>query len=898
MSEHSGSSNAFTCEEHTNYFFDVAPEFLYGALDRFAQFFISPLFDPSGTEREMKAVDSENKKNLNNDHWRLNQLEKHLSNPEHAYSKFGTGNLETLNVEGIREILIEFHEKFYSANLMKLVIYGKESLDELQNWTEELFSGVKNCQVKRPEWPGQPWDLETNNNGNNKNLLIQAKTLKEMRSMYISWLIPDQRPHYKTKPEQYLTHLIGHEGKGSLFQSLKNRGWLTSLSAGCDSDAHGYNFFQISLDLSPSGWENYEEILKWIIQYVSLLRSWGPHERIFEECRQLSEINFKFREKGDPSTFTHQLATWMQQYQHDPRLILAGPFISEVFDSSCIQDLMNGLTCDKMRVTMASSNNLDESRVIEKEPWYGTEYQTKKLSEDLLNVLKRIESGEEVVLEREELKLPEKNIFIPENFKVPISPAVSEPLKQPKLLRSEGRLNLWHKLDDTFEQPKSQISVFFRTSTLSSSPKSAQLGLLFKDLLKHCLVLYDATLAGLHYDFIVLAEGFEVKITGFTDKLPELLKECLEALKGSKFSLVDVEVIKDRQIRSLQNFPREAPYWHASYHLNSLLTEPIHSIESRVQVLKELKGEEVLKLFNEGKYFENEISKSGRIDILMHGSIEEGEAIDLSKLIEEIFPSDSGKMIDWKQRIEKFKRPSEIYFIPPTSFPLDNPNCSVELFYPIGTLENVRLRTLTALFVQVFNEPFFDTLRTSEQLGYIVTHGLREKGLLTGLRFLIQSERDPIYLDSRIEKFLSENVKEILNKMTEKDFYLHSSSLKQDLTQKKKTLSGESKQLWDSILSGSNDFLRPWIDAKTLNDLKIEDLKEFYENYLLPTSELRTKVAVHIWSKSALESDGNGSVETVMKEYEKLDCLIIKDNRDEFVKSMELYPSIYQPPTI
>ena len=179
MSEHSGSSNAFTCEEHTNYFFDVAPDSLYGALDRFAQFFISPLFDPSGTEREMKAVDSENKKNLNNDHWRLNQLEKHLSNPEHAYSKFGTGNLETLNVEGIRDILIKFHEQFYSANLMKLVIYGRESLDELQSWTEELFSGVRNSQVIRPEWPGQPWDLENKN-----NLSIQAKTLKEMRSMY------------------------------------------------------------------------------------------------------------------------------------------------------------------------------------------------------------------------------------------------------------------------------------------------------------------------------------------------------------------------------------------------------------------------------------------------------------------------------------------------------------------------------------------------------------------------------------------------------------------------------------------------------------------------------------------------------------------------------------------
>ena len=34
LSEHGGSSNAFTSAEHTNYYFDVGPEHLSGALDR------------------------------------------------------------------------------------------------------------------------------------------------------------------------------------------------------------------------------------------------------------------------------------------------------------------------------------------------------------------------------------------------------------------------------------------------------------------------------------------------------------------------------------------------------------------------------------------------------------------------------------------------------------------------------------------------------------------------------------------------------------------------------------------------------------------------------------------------------------------------------------------------
>jgi len=39
-----GSSNAYTDTEDTVYFFDVEGKELYGALDRFSEFFKSPLF--------------------------------------------------------------------------------------------------------------------------------------------------------------------------------------------------------------------------------------------------------------------------------------------------------------------------------------------------------------------------------------------------------------------------------------------------------------------------------------------------------------------------------------------------------------------------------------------------------------------------------------------------------------------------------------------------------------------------------------------------------------------------------------------------------------------------------------------------------------------------------------
>ena len=109
---------------------------------------MEPLLTESATDREINAVNSEHERNIDDDGWRLSQLEKTLSDPKHDYNKFGTGfqlfqiqcvfinslvlgNTETLKEmplkEGIdvREALLEFHKKWYSANIMSLVVLGK-----------------------------------------------------------------------------------------------------------------------------------------------------------------------------------------------------------------------------------------------------------------------------------------------------------------------------------------------------------------------------------------------------------------------------------------------------------------------------------------------------------------------------------------------------------------------------------------------------------------------------------------------------------------------------------------------------------------------------------------------------------------------------------------------------
>ena len=64
LTKNSGESNAYTNDLETVYSLKCANEALEGALDRFSQFFVEPLFTEDLTERELNAVNSEHEKNI------------------------------------------------------------------------------------------------------------------------------------------------------------------------------------------------------------------------------------------------------------------------------------------------------------------------------------------------------------------------------------------------------------------------------------------------------------------------------------------------------------------------------------------------------------------------------------------------------------------------------------------------------------------------------------------------------------------------------------------------------------------------------------------------------------------------------------------------------------------
>jgi secreted Zn-dependent insulinase-like peptidase len=59
-----------------------------------------------------------------------------------------------------------------------------------------------------------------------------APSVKERHHLIVTFQLPPLLQHYDCKADEYISHLVGHEGPGSLLSELKARNWATSLCAG------------------------------------------------------------------------------------------------------------------------------------------------------------------------------------------------------------------------------------------------------------------------------------------------------------------------------------------------------------------------------------------------------------------------------------------------------------------------------------------------------------------------------------------------------------------------------------------------------------------------------------------------------------------------------------------
>ena len=76
------------------------------------------------------------------------------------------------------------------------------------------------------------------------------------------------------------------------------------------------------------------------------------------------------------------------------------------------------------------------------------------------------------VAQSDAFHLPERNEFIPTSLDI-TKRVVKEKQKKPDLIQETSMLRLWHKKDDTFWIPKTNVWILFRNPLTYATPRNA-----------------------------------------------------------------------------------------------------------------------------------------------------------------------------------------------------------------------------------------------------------------------------------------------------------------------------------------------------------------------------------------------------------------------------------------
>jgi secreted Zn-dependent insulinase-like peptidase len=781
-----GSSNAYTASDHTNYFFDIQPAAFREGLDRFAHFFIDPLLSPEYVDREKNAVHSEYQMQIKQDNWRQSMVGKLAMNQDYPGSRFNIGSLETLDGD-VKADLETFKAEHYSADQMGLVALSEQSIAEMEDWIVPLFSAVPNNDLGPKHTTLQAFT------GENLPATLYSQSLKDLSIVEYTFPVPATHPVYKKKPEQYISNLLGHEGTGSLHKLLTDKGWIESLAAGGGALDRNNSLLTVRIELTQNGAEQIPAITDLLFQYIGLLQSTPPQKWLYDEQATVAELAFRYQEKGSPQGFVYQMAPRLDEYP--PEDLLIAPTLMEGFDGALIEKYLGSLTKDNVLVEIIAPSVETDSV----ETWFEVPYKLVKgpiaIEEHPTNAL----------------HLPAQNPYLPDDLELlakdqtPVTSAIDQP-----------GLQLWLDTDTEFGTPRANLFLDLAIEGGFVTARDRAMAQLYRAVVQDSLSesVYPAYLAGLGYSLGVPNEGYAVRINGFHDKQLVLLEDVLAALLGTEIKPDRFETLKAGLMKDWQNFSKEYPYAQSLNAVTDTLLSARWPMVRLAEAAQSVTYEDLEK-------WRSDKLASVSVTGLLHGNLETIDVDALASLLQRKLPIEDLSPVE----------PELVAVAEPLllEIPVDHNDASM-VIYVQDDDDSIEARATSSLAGQVLRSPYFSSLRTDQQLGYVVSAGNRRIEKRNSLIFIVQSPaKGADHLEQATIGFLDAFVAD-WDGMSNAEFEQHKAGLINRLLQTDKNLGQRSQRLWGDIVDENFSFDTREQIARAVGELTKDDLGAYLKD--------------------------------------------------------------------
>ncbi|MEI8365930.1 MAG: insulinase family protein [Parachlamydiaceae bacterium] len=808
LSEHGGQYNAFTSNDYTGYIFSINNSAFPETLDRFSSFFTEPLFNPSGVDRELEAINQEYAKNIENDDFREYFVLKELANPAHPMHAFSMGNRESL-LKVSQETLKNWYKQHYSANRMRLEVISNLPLEQIQSLVIADFSSVPNHNLPpiSVDIPFIPDDVKAH--------MIYIEPIKNVRQLTICWELPQKFADMRdTRPGDVIGHILGHEGKKSLLAQLKKEKLADEISAGTEIIGARDTLFSITINLTDAGVKNVNTVILRCFEAIARLKADKVPRYLFDEMQTMALLNYQYQEREE--AFGHILKEAMILPREDMSTFPEQTLIIQKFDPKAIEEMLKFLTPENAIFDLIAPKNLTGVPTDRKEQWLGANYALIPVPHDTLNMWRNAARNPQI-------DLPEPNPYIPENvnlisYSQQLQDNNASYVPHPALIIDNDQGQIYFAQDTYYSIPTVSWTFEIKTPAIkTTSPSTIVLGDLFVKYVTEALseYTYPATMGGLNFAIQRTDNGLSISIDGYSDKADELFFDIIRTIKKLRPREQKFKTYKDSLLRQYQDASLDKPIMQDLEILRSLLHKDYILEKTKAIIIRKI-------TFDDLDNFVNKLFENTYVEGIIYGNTTESQVKDfVSRFLEELASSPYPKAQQYKKEVIVLPDDKGPFFVEVKSKVQGN-----ALLLAIELEEfSFSTRAAQQILMQAIQEPFYTALRTKQQTGYIVISKAEDIEQHLFNLFGVQSNsHDGRDLLARFELFLEGFLQEISKtEVTTDRFNNIKNALITMLRQPPQSTTEMGALLYKLAFSYNGDFDRIAKRIQAFEDLSYED---------------------------------------------------------------------------
>lgn len=808
LTKNGGYNNAFTASDRTVYYLEVNNNAFDEAVARLADAFAQPLLSETNAKKEVNAVNAEMVRAKSNDGFLMHDVNLATANPNHPITKFAVGNKVTLSDKAdskLQDELVKFYQQYYSANLMKAVLYSNQPIEKLAKLAEQTLGKVENKKLTAPTVDMPFFRAE------DKAVMIHYKPVKPSKMLAISFDMPEDKAQFKHKTGAYLAYVFNNNTDGTLSDYLIKQGLSDSgvQSVANHDVSRNRGDFTFYIELTDKGLAEQDKIISLVFQQIEAVKKAGIQQSYFDELKESLSQEFQHLQTEKSGNYVADLVSQMMSYPLEN--IIDQPYAIEQMDTQAINAKLAEMTLANVRILLVD----DKAKTDKKTKYFEAPYAVHKISEQ--QKAKWLDFSQ-----NPELKLPALNPYFATDFS--LNESDNSRLK-PQLIEAEQGTQIYAMPSHYFaNEPKAKISLVLGITPKVEDLKQAVSAVLLGYMgdLVQSKIDFQASIAGMSASVSMAENGVVLQADGYTQNLAKLLKDKMVLFQQFTLSEDTLAQAKQRYLEALDRAEKENALRQANEVITRFSSYPYFEMAKQRAMIEQVSLADIQQMR------EKLLNKATSLRVLAVGNLSDNQVKQIATEVETVFNNqnsqiDLGRYLDINQSQRKLNHIKQISH---------EDNALTIAYFPKG-YDELQGLSRASLLKDILSRWYFDDLRTDKQLGYVVYAYNTRIGTTSGLQFSVQSPTaSPKEIMQHNERFFKESLAK-LNAMSAEEFEKYRASLLEVLQHKPESLDQEFAEFVTDFSRGNGQFDRKAKVIELIKQLTKQDILDFYQQAII-----------------------------------------------------------------